>query len=136
MFQLVTPGAGPVLSPGASYEQTWKRSTRTCYIPNIKTLGLLVSEKKNFEVCLLCSYVLTCEPQGSPRGIVLSPGASYEQTWKRSTRTCYIPNIKTLGLLVSEKKNLEVCLLCSYVLTCEPQGSPRGIVCTNLVQVH
>ena len=23
MFQLVTPGAGPVLTPGASYEQTW-----------------------------------------------------------------------------------------------------------------
>ena len=23
MFQLVTRGAGPVLTPGASYEQTW-----------------------------------------------------------------------------------------------------------------
>ena len=23
MFQLVTPGVGPVLTPGASYEQTW-----------------------------------------------------------------------------------------------------------------
>ena len=22
-FKLVTPGAGPVLTPGASYEQTW-----------------------------------------------------------------------------------------------------------------
>ena len=26
--QLVTPVAGPVLTPPASYKQTWKRSTR------------------------------------------------------------------------------------------------------------
>ena len=31
---------------------------KKCYIPNIKALGLPVSEK-NFEVCLLCSYALT-----------------------------------------------------------------------------
>ena len=30
MFQLVTPGAGPVLIPRASYEQTWQKSTRRC----------------------------------------------------------------------------------------------------------
>ena len=41
MFQLVTHGTGPVLTPGASYEQTWLRSTRRCYIPNIKALHLL-----------------------------------------------------------------------------------------------
>ena len=50
LFQLVTPGVGPVLTPGASYEQTWKRSSRRCYIPNIKALGLSFSEKKNFEI--------------------------------------------------------------------------------------
>ena len=40
LFQLVTYGAGPVLIPGASYEQTW--STRRCYMWNIKALHLLV----------------------------------------------------------------------------------------------
>ena len=38
------PGAGPVLTLGASYEQFLYRSTGRRYIPNIKPLHLLVSE--------------------------------------------------------------------------------------------
>ena len=30
----------------------------------MKDLGLPVSEKKNFEACLLCSYVQNCDPGG------------------------------------------------------------------------
>ena len=74
MFKLVTHGAGPVLTPGASYEQTWYRFTRRCYIPNIKALSLPVSESKIFEVFLPCSYVLTCEPPSPGAGPVLTPG--------------------------------------------------------------
>ena len=48
VFQLVTPGVGPILTPGASYEQTWKTSTRRCYIPNIKALALTVWDKEIF----------------------------------------------------------------------------------------
>ena len=48
--------------------------------------------------------------------------------------------MKALCLLVSEKKNFEVCLLCSYVQTCDPRGrasfDPWGIICANLVEVH
>ena len=69
----MTPGAGSVLTPGAFYEQTWYRSTRRCHIQNIKSLRLSVSEKKNFEDWLLCSYAPTCDPRGmtgfDPRGI-------------------------------------------------------------------
>ena len=39
-----------------------------------KALHLLVSEKKNFEDGLVCSYVPTCDPGVGP---VLTPGASY-----------------------------------------------------------
>ena len=46
---------------------------------NMKVLGLPVSERKNFEFCLLCSYVQTCDPRGG--GQSWPPGASYEQTW-------------------------------------------------------
>ena len=116
----------------------------------MKALGLPVSENKNFEVCIFCSYVPTCAPRASfdPMGIictnllevhkemlhttyqsstpsrfreeefyrwaslflcdnlfpqagpVLTPGALYEQTRYRSTRRCYMPNIKDLGLAV------------------------------------
>ena len=90
-FQLVTPGAGPVLTPEASNEQTWLRSTRRCYTKNIKALGLPLSEKKNSEICLLCSYAPTCEPQGrtspDPRGIVvnkLGRGPQGDATYKIS----------------------------------------------------
>ena len=48
--------------------------------------------------------------------------------------------MKALGLPVSEKKNFDVCLLCSYVQNCDPQGQasfePRGIICSNLEEVH
>ena len=37
IFHPVTPGAGPILTQEASYKQTWQRSTRRCYILNIKT---------------------------------------------------------------------------------------------------
>ena len=59
-----SPGAGPVLTPGVSYEQSWYRSTRRYYIQNIKALHFLVSEKRDFKVFLLCSYVLNLWPPG------------------------------------------------------------------------
>ena len=76
----MTPRAGLGLTPGAFYEQTWYKSTRRCHIPNIKSLRHPVSEKKNFEDGLLCSYVPTCDPRGGaifdPRGTIRD-----EQTW-------------------------------------------------------
>ena len=45
---------------------------------NIKALGLPVSEKKNYEIFVLCSYVQLMNPRA---GLVLTPGAFYEQTW-------------------------------------------------------
>ena len=104
MFKIITPGAVPVSTPGTS----------RCCISNIKPLLLPVLEKENFEDGLLCSYVTTCEPHGEP---VLTPGASYGQTWKRSTMRSFITNVKALGLPVSEKKNFEVFFPCFYVPT-------------------
>ena len=47
---------------------------------------------------------------------------------------------QALGLPLLEKNNSKICLLCSYAQTCEPHGrtspEPRGIVWTNLVDVH
>ena len=120
-FELVTPGARPVLTPGASYEHSWYKSTRRYFIPNIKALHFLVSEKKNFKVFLLCSYVSNLWPPPGA-GPVLTPGASYEQSWYRSTRRYYIQNIKALHFLVSEKKNFKVFFLCSYVSNLWPPG--------------
>ena len=53
---------------------------------------------------------------------------------------CYISNMKALGLQVTERKNFEVCLLCSYVQNCDPHHGasfdPRGTICTKLVEVY
>ena len=47
-FSHVTPGAGPVWTPGAQKAGFMKRTTRHCYTQNMKALGLVVSEKKIF----------------------------------------------------------------------------------------
>ena len=44
----MTPGAGPVWTPGARLAGFIKRTTIHCYTQNVKALGLVVSEKKIF----------------------------------------------------------------------------------------
>ena len=78
MFPTCDPRVRPVLTLGALYEQLGRGTLDVTY-KNIKALHLLVSEKKNFKVFLLCSYVSNLSPAGA--GPVLTPGASYEQSW-------------------------------------------------------
>ena len=51
-----------------------------------------------------------------------------------------MPNIKALSFPVSEKKNFEVGLLCSYVPTCDlwvgASSDPQDMIWTNLIEVH
>ena len=107
----------------------------------ITALLLLVSGKKNFKVFLLCSYVSNLWPPG--RGPIW-PHGHHMNNFGRGPlgdATCEI-SIKALHLLVSEKKNFEVFLLCPYVLNLwtPPRGwasfDPRGIIWTILVEVH
>ena len=44
----MTPGAGPFLTPGARLAGFIQRTTKHCFIQNMKALGLVVSEKKIF----------------------------------------------------------------------------------------
>ena len=46
--KLLTPGAGPFLTPGGFFQQYMWRTSRYCHIPNMKALGFAVSEKKIF----------------------------------------------------------------------------------------
>ena len=89
IFQFVTPGAEPVLTPVALHEQT-----KRCYVSNIKALCL--------PVFLLCSYVQTCDPWGrancDPRGIIWT---NLVEVHLEMLHTKI--NIKALYLLVSEK---------------------------------
>ena len=137
MFQLVIPRAGPVLSPGASNEQTWYKSTWRCYIQNTKALGLPLSEKKNSKICLLCSYARTSEPHGrtspDPMGIVWT---NLVEVHKDMLHAKYQGSRPSSFRLV-ELWNFHSLFLC---LTYDPQGGgsfdPRGISRTNLVEVH
>ena len=94
----------------------------------MKALRLLISEKKNFEVCLLCSYLQHCDSRGRAS---FDPWGTICTNWLRSTRRCCIPIIKTLHLPVLEN-NFEDGLLCSHVPTCDPWDGasfdPRRII--------
>ena len=149
------PGWGQFWPQGYHMNRIDKGPNIIVQVQMIKALLLLVSEKKNFKVFLLCSYVSNLWPPGWgpvwPQGHHmnnLGRGPQGDATYKisklyafyfkrrkilkfsffvpmfqscesphpRSTRRCYIPNIKALHFLVSEKRNFEVFLLCSYVL--------------------
>ena len=71
MFQIVTPGMGPILTPGASSKQTWSRSNRRCYIPNIKALALTVWDKKILKISF---YICMWNPRNNNIGLISTPG--------------------------------------------------------------
>ena len=90
---------------------------------------LVVSEKKNFEVGFLCSYVATCDPQGGanfdPTSIIWT---NLVQVHKETLNTKYQSSMPSS----SEEKNFENGILCPYVPTCDPKGGdnldPRSII--------
>ena len=95
LWELMTPGAGPFLNPGARLAGFIKRITTHCYIQSMKGLGLVVTEKRIF----------LCFSHDAPgAGPVWTPGARLAGIIKRTTIHCYTQNMKALGLLVSEKK--------------------------------
>ena len=56
----MTPEAGSFLAPGAKLEQLGR-----CYVPNIKAIGLQVSDKEIFSY-LYISLCKTCNPRSGP----------------------------------------------------------------------
>ena len=90
LWELMTLGAGPCLTPGAWLAGFIKRITIHCYIQNMKALDRVVSEKK--------SYIFPMTPPGA--GPVWTPGARLAGFIKRITIHCYTQNMKALGLVV------------------------------------
>ena len=145
-FEIVTPRARPVLTPGASYVQSWYKSTRRCFIPNIKALHFLVSEKKNFKVFLLCSYVSNLWPPPPPP----PPPPGQGQFWPLGH------HMNNLGRGPLGDTTYKISKLCTFKFqrrrilkfsffvpmfrTCDPHGGasfdPRDIIWTILVEVH
>ena len=50
LWELMIPGAGPFLTPGACLAGFIKRTTTHCYILNMKALGIVVLEKNIFYI--------------------------------------------------------------------------------------
>ena len=98
--KLLTPGAGPFLTPGGLFQQYMWRTSRCCKTQNMKALGLVVSEKifKSFPTY---SNVKLLTPWAGP---FLTPRGFFQQYMWRTSGCCYTQNMKALGLAVSEKK--------------------------------
>ena len=60
----MSPGAGPVLTPGAQLAGFIKSTTIHCYTQNRKALCLVVSEKKIFLCFSHCKSMGANEPKG------------------------------------------------------------------------
>ena len=63
IVNLWTPGAWPNLIPGALLA---KLLAGHCHIPNIKAMGLVISEKKSFDFSSIKTYMLPWQPEFQP----------------------------------------------------------------------
>ena len=99
LWELMTPRAGPFLTPGAWLAGFTKRTTTHCYIQNMKALCLVLLEK-----IFLCFSHDTPPPPPPGAGPVWTPGARLAGFIKRTTIHCYTQNMKALGHVVLGKK--------------------------------
>ena len=98
-------GAGPFCTPGPFHLNKFGRDpTRQCYILNFKHLSKVVLQKI-FIFFSIYFYGLNIGPPGAGPSCTQEP--SFEQTWLRTTRQCYIPNFKHLSQVVPKKKVFE-----------------------------
>ena len=74
--KLLTPGAGPFLTPGGLFQQYMWRTSRCCNTQNMKALGLVVSEKKIFKSFTIYFNVKLLTPGAGP---FLTPGGFFQQ---------------------------------------------------------
>ena len=93
LWEQLTLGVGPLLTPGASLAGFLKRTTILCCTQNMKALGLVVSEKKNF----------SCFSHDAWAGPVWTPGARSAEFIKMTFIHSYTQNRKAIGLVVLEK---------------------------------
>ena len=99
-----TPGQRPSWTLGPSFEQTWYRCTRQCYIPNFKHLGQVVLKKKIFQYISVHYHGSNLGPLA--RGHLGSWDLGLNKLGKGQSMTnqCYKPNFKHLSQAVLEKK--------------------------------
>ena len=92
--KLLTPGAGPFLTPGGYFQQYMWRTSRCCNTQNMKALGLVVSEKKIFKSFPIYFNVKLLTPGAGP---FLTPGGFFQQEGHGP----YIAHLRAWGSLVT-----------------------------------
>ena len=131
-----------IVTPGASYEQSWYKSTRRCFIPNIKALHFLVSEKKNFKIFLLCSYVSNLwHPPLPPGQGQFGPQGHHMNNLGRSPLGDTTYKISKLCTFQFQRRRIiRLSFFVPMFQTCDPRGGAsfdlRDIIWTILVEVH
>ena len=115
-FQFWDSWGGPFLAQGYNFNKLDRILLVDATDQTIEALGLVNSYKKNFfPIQAYVKHVTTWS------GPFLAPAAQFEQTWLRSTSWCFIPNMKALGLVVSDKKVSSSFPLKSLCKTCDPE---------------
>ena len=139
MCKIWDPQGSAIFRPrGIIWTNLVERSIRWCYIPNIKVLGLMVSDKKLFP-CFSLSNKVRVQRSGKdtnkyhtwpriPMGKWKLTVRHHKQRSRGQPFPCRWPQ--------STYKQMRT----SICKTCDPWGraifGPRGIILTNLVEVH
>ena len=121
--KLLTPGAGPFLTPGRFFQKHMWRTSRCCHIPNMRALGRVVSEKKILKSFLKYFNVNLLTPGAEP---FLTPGGFFQQHMWRTSRCCHLLNMTAIGRVVSEKKILKCFPIYSNVKLLTPGAGQIG----------
>ena len=112
-------------------------ATKTCYIPNIKTLGLPVSEKKNFKVSFLVPISELVSPPGQVKFLPQGHQINKHGKGPLGDDTYQISNFYAFHF---QRRILKFSFFVPMFKFVHPHSGasfdPMGNHITNLVEVH
>ena len=118
----MTPGAGLVLTPGAFYERTWKRSTRR--MPHNKyqiSTPSSFREKKKLKMGFFVPMFQLVTPRVGP---VMTPGHHMNRLGRGPQGDAMYQISKLLAFQFQRRRILKFSSFVPMFQTCDPRGRP------------
>lgn len=93
MYKTMTLEVEPIQNAGIQFELSWQRSTRQCYTPNLRALGLEVQTRRVFKRFILVAIATS----------ILHGNKFFEKLWQTFMQGIFLLGFINIDLVVQEK---------------------------------